>query len=302
MSGAAEIVLRAQALNGEAPVWCAARRRLFWVDLRAPSLHEFDPATGRDQAWEMPGWIGCYGLTERGALVALRNGLFHFMFETGALDFVAPCPFDSRRFLFNDGRTDPRGRFMAGTMYLPLKPGDQNPAAGQGTPLWRHTPGDGWEAVTPDVRVSNGLAFSPDGRRMYHADTPAKTVWVWDYDPETGAPANRRVFVHVADAPDHGGPDGANVDRDGFYWCAIFGAGVLHRYDPEGRLERVVRLPVRYPTMPAFGGPDLATLFVTSAAWPVPEAARPAGDDGALLAMPAPVPGLPEPYVAGRWP
>jgi len=295
------VLLTEHALNGESPIWCERRRRLFWVDLRKPSLHAFDPATGEDMAWEMPAWIGCYGLTNAGALVALRTGLFRFDFASGALDAVAPCPFDPRRFLFNDGRCDPRGRFLAGTMYLALQPGDQQPDAPKGTPLWRHRSDGAWEPITPDVQTSNGLAFSPDGRRMYHSDTAQKTVWVWDYDPDSGALDNRRVFVRVEDAPEQGGPDGANVDRDGFYWCAIFGAGALHRYDPDGRLERKVPLPVRYPTMPAFGGEDRATIFVTSAAWPIPPAERGRHpNEGGLLGLPAPVPGLAEPYVAAQ--
>jgi sugar lactone lactonase YvrE len=129
-------------------------------------------------------------------------------------------------------------------------------------------------------------------------DTKARTIWAWDYDAARGTPSKRRVFVHMADAPEHGGPDGANVDRDGFYWCAVYGAGVLRRYDPAGRLEREIKLPVRYPTMPAFGGADLDTLFVTSANWALSEEERRQHpDEGGLFALPAPVPGLPEPYV-----
>jgi sugar lactone lactonase YvrE len=295
--GDIRLVLRAGALNGETPVWCAARRRLFWVDIRARALHLFDPATGRDQSWQMPAWIGCYGLTEHGAIVALRTGLFDFALDTGALTFVAPPPFDARRFVFNDGRCDPSGRLLIGTMYQPLSPGDQQPHQPQGTPLWRYGGDRRWRPVTPDVHTSNGLAWSPDRRTMYHSDTTARTIWAWDYDAASGTPSKRRVFAHMADAPDDGGPDGANVDRDGFYWCAVYGAGALRRYDPAGRLEREVKLPIRYPTMPAFGGDDLDTLYVTSANWALSEEERRRRpDEGGLFALPAPVPGLAEPY------
>ncbi|MBV9785172.1 MAG: SMP-30/gluconolactonase/LRE family protein [Acidisphaera sp.] len=293
------LVLRAQALNGETPVWCAARRRLFWIDLREPSLHEFDPATGADESWHMPAWIGCYGLTASGAVVALRTGLFSFDFDTTALTALAPAPFDARRFLFNDGRADPRGRFLVGTMYQPLPPGDRHSDAPKGTPLWRLEAGARWQPVTPDVQTSNGLAWSPDGRTMYHSDTDARTIWRWEYDPDSGAVANRCVFAQLTGLPDKAGPDGAAVDRDGFYWCAVYGAGVLHRYDPDGRLERTVAFPVRHPTMPAFGGAGLETIYVTSANWSLtPEQRRAEPDAGGLFAMPAPVPGLPEPYAA----
>jgi sugar lactone lactonase YvrE len=295
--GDIRLVLRAGALNGETPVWCAARRRLFWVDIRARALHLFDPATGRDQSWQMPAWIGCYGLTEHGAIVALRTGLFDFALDTGALTFVAPPPFDARRFVFNDGRCDPSGRLLIGTMYQPLSPGDQQPHQPQGTPLWRYGGDRRWRPVTPDVHTSNGLAWSPDRRTMYHSDTTARTIWARDYDAASGTPSKRRVFAHMADAPDDGGPDGANVDRDGFYWCAVYGAGALRRYDPAGRLEREVKLPIRYPTMPAFGGDDLDTLYVTSANWALSEEERRRRpDEGGLFALPAPVPGLAEPY------
>jgi len=296
--GDARLALRANALNGETPFWCAARRRLFWVDIRAPALHLFDPATGRDQSWQMPAWIGCYGLTERGAIVALRTGLFDFALDTGALTFVAPPPCDARRFALNDGRSDPSGRLLIGTMYQPLSPGDQQPKEPQGTPLWRYDGNGRWHAVTPNVHTSNGLAWSPDQRTMYHSDTKAHTIWAWDYDVTSGTPSNRRVFVHMADAPDDGGPDGANVDRDGFYWCAVYGMGVLRRYDPAGKLEREVKLPVRHPTMPAFGGDALDMLYVTSANWQLDdEERRRHPDAGGLFALPAPVPGLAEPSV-----
>ncbi len=293
------VALRSSALNGESPVWNAARQRLFWIDVRSASFHEFDPATGDDRFWGLPAWIGCYGLTTAGAVVALRTGLFHLTLDNGELAFLAPPPYDPRRFFFNDGRCDPRGRFFTGTMYMPLAPGDQNEEAPKGTPLWCYAQGARWKPMTPDVQISNGSAFSPDGNRLYHSDTKQKKIWVWDYDFDRGIASGRRVFADLSSLVGEGGPDGANVDRDGFYWCAIFGHGKLHRYDPTGRLEREVALPVRYPSMPAFGGPDRKTLFVTSAAWPVPAQERARSPEGNLLALEAPVPGLEEPRVGG---
>lgn len=286
-------VLRAGALNGETPLWCPRRRRLFWVDIRAFALHAFDPATGTDEQWEMPAWPGSIGLTQDGLLVALRTGLWHFTPETGALAPIAAAPCDPRRFALNDGRCDPAGRFLIGTMYAPNAPETEGPTE---MPLWRHDGGTGWTALTEPVRTSNGLAWSPDGRRMYHADTRRHTIWCYDYDPATGTPTNRRVFARVEEGH---GPDGASVDRDGFYWCAVFGAGCLLRLDPEGRLERRIDLPIRYPTMPAFGGDDLATIFVTSANNPIPPEERARHPlEGGLFALPAPVPGLPNPVAA----
>lgn len=285
-------VLDARSLNGETPLWDARRQRLFWVDIREPALHAFDPTTGEDRSWQMPAWIGCYGLTATGAVVALRTGLHELEFDSGALRFAAPAPFDARRFIFNDGRCDPAGRFLAGPMYVPLPPVDRQHRA---APLCRYEGGAHWRPIGDPVSTSNGLAWSPDGRTMYHADTEQRTIWAWNYDVVTGEVADRRVFacVNVND----GGPDGAAVDRDGFYWCAVFANACLLRFDPAGKLERKVAMPVRYPTMPAFGGAALDTLYVTTASWPIPERERPSHPGaGSLFAMPAPVPGLPEPY------
>lgn len=287
-------VLDARALNGESPTWCPERRRLFWVDMREPSLHEFDPATGRDESWVMPAWIGGYGLEAGGAVVALRTGLHRFDFETGALDHLAPPPCDSRRFLLNDGKCDPAGRFLVGPMYHPLAPGDRQPGAAPAAPLWRYDGGGRWTGVTEPVGTSNGLAWSPDGRTMYHADTQQRTIWTYDYDLATGAIAGKRVFARVEEGGQEGGPDGAAVDRDGFYWCAVFGGGCLLRFDPGGRLERRVAMPVQFPTMPAFGGERLDTVYVTSATWPLSEEdRRRRPEEGGLFAFAAPVPGLP---------
>jgi sugar lactone lactonase YvrE len=291
VSAQVELIILAQALNGARPGWHPFQKRLFWADIRGPSLHAFDPSTGRDEAWEMPAWIGGFAATERGAVVALRTGLYDFDAETGALAFLAPAPFDPRRFLFNDGRCDRKGRFFAGPMYLPLAPGDQS-LDPKTSPLWLYDPRGFWSAATPPVSTSNGLAWSPDGKTMYHADTGSGTIWAHDYDSATGKAENRRVFAQVEVA--QGGPNGACVDADGFYWCALFANSCLLRIDPKGKIERRVPMPVKYPTMPAFGGDDLKTLFITSANWPLsPEERLKQPDEGGLFALEAPAPGLP---------
>ncbi len=246
-----EQLTQAGVLNGESPLWNPATGRLVWIDVRGPALHEFDPATGKDRAWEMPAWIGACYLTQTGLTLTLRSGLFDFDPASTALAFRSGPPFDPRRFTFNDGRCDRQGRLFAGPMLAALAPVAETGAST--APLWRYDGPGMWTPITEPVRTSNGLAWSPDGRVMYHADTRAKTVWAYDYDPASGAAANRRVFATV-DLPGASGPDGATVDRDGFYWVAVFGGACLLRFDPAGTLERRVDLPCRYPTMPAFGG------------------------------------------------
>jgi sugar lactone lactonase YvrE len=291
MTGEIRTVLPVQALNGERPAWDGAHRRLFWVDVREPALHEFDPARGTDRRWEMPAWIGCYALTETGAIVALRTGLFALDFATGALAFLAAPPFDPRRFIFNEGDCDRQGRFWAGPMYTPLAPGDENASAPKALPFWRFA-NWGWHAGTGPVHTANSLAWSADGTRMFHSDTERKTIWVAEYDTERGEAVDPRVFITLDLA--EGGPDGMALDRDGFLWCALYGAGRLVRLDPDGRIERTIEMPVQYPTMPAFGGDGLRTLFITSASWslsPEERARRPR--EGNLLAMEVEVGGYP---------
>ena len=292
-----QCVLQAGALIGERPGWSVAARRLYWVDMKSCELHCFDPATGCDQCWEVPGWIGTYAQAEGGELIlALRTGLFAFEPVSGALSFVAPPPYDPRRFCFNDGRCDRQGRFHVGLTYAPLGPLDEQPEGRRTGPVWRYDGGQHWRGVSGPVELSNGLAWSPDGKTMYHSDTFRKKIWVLDYDPDTGEAENQRLFAEVDLGGEEGGPDGACVDRDGFYTCAVFGAGRLLRFDPDGRLERTIRTPPKYPTMPALGGDDLSTLYFTSGSFPIPADKRAAHPEaGALYAMEAPAPGLPEP-------
>lgn len=294
-------VLSAHALNGESPAWCAQEQRLYWIDVREPSLHRFDPATGCDESWLLPSWVGCAVPGGNGkVLLALRDGLGWLDCATGALRMLASVPFDPRQFFSNDGKCDPQGRFWFGPMYEPLAPAPTaEPAA---SPLLRFDAGT--RRCVPEthaVNVSNGIAWSADGRTMYHSDTKKKTIYIYEFDGASGTVGERRRFA-VVDAPDDGGPDGGAMDSEGCYWSAIFGAGKLLRFDPVGRVEREVAMPVRNPTMPAFGGPDLRTLYVTSARqttsllnrWFNPR-------DGGLFAFEAPAAGLPTPLASAEY-
>ena len=286
-------VLAAQAINGESPAWCAPEKRLYWVDVKKPAMHRFDPATGKDECWLLPSWIGCAvpGGAER-VLMALRDGVAWLDCQSGELHMLAPAPFDPRQNAANDGKCDSQGRFLFGTMFHPLGPAPtQAPAA---RPVFRFDAETRqFHSLTSDITESNGMAWSPDGRTMYHSATKSKTIHVFDFDARDGSLANRRLFATV-EAPDDGGPDGGAVDCEGFYWSCIFGTGKLLRFDPDGKIEREVVMPVPNPTMPAFGGEDLRTLYVTTARrhhsalneWLHPQ-------DGNLFAFEAPVAGAP---------
>jgi sugar lactone lactonase YvrE len=293
----ARLVLRRPSITGESPVWCERTARLYWVDVQQPALHRLDPETGLDESWTMPAWIGCLalggGAADGSILVGLRTGAYRFDMADGALSLVAPAPYDPRRFFLNDGKCDRQGRFWVGPMRHALLPlvGDRGAAEG---PLWR-LEGDRLAPQGKPAALSNGLAWSPDGRTMYHSHTMTGAINAWDYDPATAATSRGRLFAKVEGAP---GPDGAEVDSDGFYWSAINGQGRILRFDPDGRVEREVRLPVKYPTMVTFGGPELRTVFVTSGRWAIPD--KDAADhplDGGIFAFEAPVPGLP----TSRW-
>jgi sugar lactone lactonase YvrE len=218
----------------------------------------------------------------------MRSGIWRLDAGGAKAERLASNPEDTAWSRFNDGRTDPAGRFLAGTM--------DEPKAGARGHLYRFDR-RGLTPLVDGVTTSNGLAFSPDGRTMYHADTPRFTVWAYDYDTATGTAENRRAFVTLDPAAsDRARPDGAAVDADGCYWIALYEGGRIHRYDPAGALMAAYPVPARCPTMPAFGGPDLRTLFVTTA-----RAGRPDDElaalthSGSLFAMPVDVAGLPSP-------
>jgi sugar lactone lactonase YvrE len=175
-------------------------------------------------------------------------------------------------------------------MFDPLDPVSAGPRT---APLLYVDP-DSWrlQPVIGHVSISNGLGWSPDACVMYHADTEKKAVFAFDFDPASASLTNQRTLA-IIPSPE-GGPDVGMVDAEGFYWAAIFGGGRLVRLDPEGKIEREVHLPTKYPTMCAFGGEDLQTAFVTSSSKLIRSSGKPlAKTDGGIFSFRAPAPGLP---------
>ena len=249
-------VLDCRAELGEGPLWDVAEQRLYWVNIKQREIHRFDPATGRDEMWKAPEAVGSLALRARGGLVvALRSGFFFFEPSTGAFQpIVAPEP-ERRENRFNDGKPDRQGRFWAGSMHDPEK----LPTGG----LYRLDVDHTCKRLVDNVVCSNSLCWSPDGRVIYYGDSYACKVWAWDFDTATGEIANRRVF---AERPaEEGFPDGATVDAEGGVWVAYWQGWRVTRFDPDGKVERVVKMPVEKPTCPAFGGKDLDICYVTSA-------------------------------------
>ncbi len=279
-------VVDARATVGECPTWSIAEQALYWADIDAPALNRYDPSTGANEVMPMPSSIGSFGLRSRGGfVVALRDGVW-LADSRGRLERrIAAAPYDPDHHRFNDGRVDPRGRFWVGTM-------NERRDAASGA-LYR-LDGESLVRVLDGVTVSNGLAWSPDGRTMYHADTPEHVVRAYDFDADRAIPARPREFARWHGETDR--PDGATVDRDGCYWVAFFRGGKVLRLDPSGRVVREIPVPAMCPTMPAFGGPTLRTLYVTTARGgrPDDELAR-WPRSGGIFAMEVDVPGLPEP-------
>ncbi|MGF1650410.1 MAG: SMP-30/gluconolactonase/LRE family protein [Hyphomicrobiaceae bacterium] len=279
-------VLQAYDVLGEVPIWCQRRRRLIWSDVRTCQLRTFDPETGQLESALMPDWIGSLALTaDDRLLLASRKSLLVYdpsraSFETRAV-FEADQPVNRS----NDGRADRTGRFWFGT----LNNADRIPTGHlycfEGGVVRHEESG---------IIVPNALAWSPDGRTMYFADSWVGELWAYDYDPDTGARSNRRVLLGKETLP--GIPDGATVDCEGGIWHARYGAGLVVRVTPDGRVDQVLETGVKQVTACALGGADLRDLYVTSARQRMSAAELEAlPDTGALFHARVSVPGLPEP-------
>ena len=239
---------------GEGPLWDHEAQRLYFVDIRGRRLHRHDPATDAMTAWDLPLQIGCLAIRRGGgAILALEDGFYAFDFETGdARPFARPEGDDTQ---FNDGKVDRQGRFVAGTAS-----GFSNPVPGAS--LYRLDPDRTVHKIASGLSITNGPAWSPDGRTFYVADSKLGTVFAYDYDIGTGEASGRREFFALGDLGD--GPDGGTVDADGCYWTTIVMGGKIACVRPDGRLERLVDVPVPWPSSLMFGGPKLDRLYVTS--------------------------------------
>lgn len=247
---------------GECPLWCERTGRVWWVDVLAPALWSLDPATGAARTHPVPGRrLGSIALRRSGGLLlAADDGLYVGDPETGDWAFVCdpePGMADHRK---NDGRADAAGRFWVGT----LNERDYRPAGA----IYRVGPGGESARMVDGLSIPNAVAFSPDSRTLYYADTRAYCIWACDFDVDSGAIADRRVFATTTPPAR---PDGSCVDAEGHVWNAEYAGGRLVRYDPAGRIAQVVELPVSHPTCCCFGGADLGTLYVTSARFPLTE-------------------------------
>ena len=285
-----ECVVPSGALLGECPLWSPADNVLYWVDIDGRAIHRFDPAAGSDEMREIGTRPGSIGLTDRSGtlLLGTEDQIAFFDWETGLVAgwIEVESPVDGVR--LNDGRTDRAGRYWTGSMFDPVSAGRFDGV------LYRIDPDGRSVAVKESIGVTNGIAFSPDGQTMYFADTQRDTVWSYDYDPETGERRGERVFVDFSTLP--GRPDGATVDDAGCYWVACVFGWAVARISPAGVVDRIIEVPVHKPTMAAFGGSDLGTLYITSIGG---EGDPGEVEPGGLLAIDSRATGLPETPFAG---
>jgi sugar lactone lactonase YvrE len=246
----------APALLGEGPVWDAARGELVWVDIDRALVHRRAPG-GEQTSVDVGGPVGCaVSRADGGLALALRDGFALLPAGGGEPRLLAAVEQGRPDTRMNDGSCDSRGRFWAGTMSLT---GDTRTAA-----LYRLDADLTATRVLPGLSISNGLAWSPDDRLMYHVDTPRCRIDVYEFDASAGLIGGRRAAIPVA--PEHGRPDGLTVDAEGGIWVALWGGGTVQRFTPEGELDARLELPVTQVTSCCFGDPDLGTLYVTSAA------------------------------------
>jgi len=244
---------------GEGPVWDHRTRRLWWVDIPNGRLHAFDPARRENQTYDVEQPVGALALREKGGLLlALQSGFAFYDQQSGQLTPLADPEADLPDNRFNDGKCDPAGRFWAGTM-------DNNEQAASGSLYCLDPDGMRVSRHLSGIRISNGLAWTADGARLYYIDSPTHKVQAFDFDLRNGAIRFDRDVLTFD--PAYGFPDGMCIDADGQLWIAFYGGAKVRRFDPErGRQTWQIDVPTRRPTSCCFGGNNLETLYITTAA------------------------------------
>lgn len=293
---------------GESPFWHPDEQMLYWVDIEGRQIRRCNVFMGTVENWAMPSEPGSIAPARSGGLVvALRDGLYRAADWGGELRQLVKADHDTATTRFNDGKADPLGRFWAGTMFEPrTEPKAElfslDARAGRQPVL---------ERKAGQATIANGLAWSPDSKTVYWADTPAHIVRAWDWDATSNAMTGERTFHQFAAKPPNwqagrpdqpayaGRPDGAAVDSEGNYYVAMFEGGRIMKLSPAGQVLSEIVLPAQCPTMPCFGGDDLKTLYVTTARHKRPQAELQAfPDSGCVFSLQVDVPGLPVNFYA----
>lgn len=253
-----ELVVDAKASLGEGTLWDDERQVLWWVDIINNKLHQHDPSTQKNREFDVGSMIGTVGLCDDGRLiVATYDGIGYLNPTSGKVTYIANPEADLQKNRFNDGKPGPNGSFYVGTMGIEAEEG-----AGS---LYRLDPDRTVEKIVSDVTISNGLAWNGAEDRLYYIDTPTQEIWAFDYDKASGQVSNKRVAVTVPEWA--GSPDGMTIDSEDNLWVAHWGGSAVHCWDPNsGRHLKTVALPAAQITCCTFGGANLDTLYISSAA------------------------------------
>jgi L-arabinonolactonase len=275
---------------GEGPVWDVTEKALYWIDGHAPAIYRLNPRTNEIRSWTVPKPIGSFALREKGgAICAMSDGFYFFDFESG---HAAPVPNGTVAkpgTNFNDGKTDARGRFIAGTLDTKFA----NPIGS----IYCLDSSLRCTVIEPAIGCTNGPCFSPDNRTFYCSDSISRTISAYDYDLATGTVSNKRQFAAIRGLG--GAPDGATVDAEGNVWSAIAGGGKLVCFRPDGSVLRTVEVPAPIITSMMFGGDNLDVLYATSIGMKI-LGMEPGAQGGFLFAIEGlGVKGKPEPRFAG---
>lgn len=242
---------------GEAALWDDAASVLYFVDIFRKQVHRHDPASETNTRWDAPVAPGALGLRSGGGLVlAMQDSVCTLDVENGDFARIAGPAWDDPRRNMNDGTVSREGRFIIGCSHHEFR--DPEPIGG----LFALDGNGRLTQLDSGIRWSNSPCFAPDGKTLYFSDSKLHTMYAYDYEPETGAVSNRRVFARTEELG--GMPDGSTVDADGLVWMAVFGGSKIAAFRPDGTLERTVDVPVDLPSSVAFGGPKLDVLYFTS--------------------------------------
>ena len=248
-----ELVWDSRSGVSECPVWDATPRRLLFCDINGRKINALSVDTNARETWDFPEVVGSFGLCRSGRLVvALRHRVVLFDPRSAALTDLSPAVVEPRTNRLNDGKVGPDGAFWVGSM-------DENSPRQPLGALYRVTADGRIETKSEGYAVSNGLAWSPDGRIMYHSDSTSAIIEAWDFDVATGGMTNHRVLAKLTN--EDGRPDGAATDMDGNYWSAGPSAGCVNCFSPDGKLLKKLPFPVPGPTMPCFAE---EFMYVTS--------------------------------------
>ena len=295
-----ECVFEAKDWLGEGPCWHPRERALYWTDVPSKKIKRWHPTSGAHASWGMPEMVTAIAVRQNGGLIiASHTGIDFFDPASGGATRLCAPEEDKPKNRSNDGKCDRRGRFWYGTMMNNFAPDmSELPITGNTGGLYRIDPDGPVHTFERALGIANTFAWSPDDKTMYFADT-LDAIYAYDFDAASGRVSNRRTFGRL-DTTRYGHPDGSTIDAEGFLWNARWDGGCLVRWSPDGKVDRVVKMPCRRVTSCIFGGPDLDTLYITTVRYGLSDgdlAEQPLA--GGIFALDAGVKGIPDGEFAG---